>query len=227
LLFNATELPFCAREASGYLKGKLITPNDYCTRCQAVDEECGLHTDCSSGLCVEKTCVRKNILPGSKAIDIRQCFSGIFSKGICQASKNRCKQVGLHKGGCRCKKDGDCGGAGTCHGFVAGMIRDTMGTCEGTPPNALLCEGQRVKTDCCNNVECRWQPSEQASNDEALSGTCLPAGETAFPNRPICDWQYHQTRLNEGVVGGATRNNANSLLQSNEQTNNQNKIRKM
>ena len=189
----------------------------YCTRCKAVDEACGLHTDCSSGLCVENTCVRTNILPGQPALDIRQCFSGMFSKGHCQASKNRCTQKGPHKGGCPCKTDADCGGAGglggVCHGFEAGILFDTEGTCDGPPPNAL-CEGQRLKTDCCNNVECRWRPSELASNDEELSGTCLQAGETAFPNRPNCDWQYHQASLNDG--DGATPN-ANALLQSNEQ----------
>ena len=109
---------------------------------------------------------------------------------------------------------GGAGGlGGVCHGFEAGILFDTEGTCDGPPPNAL-CEGQRLKTDCCNNVECRWRPSELASNDEELSGTCLQAGKTAFPNRPNCDWQYHQASLNDG--DGATPN-ANALLQSNEQ----------
>jgi len=168
----------------------------YCMQCKELGEECGINSDCSTNLCVNKKCLATNVLPGQPCSKNKQCASQQCKANTCiVAVEDRCIQgsggnpgnMG-QKGGCRCETDKDCQGSasGKCEGYEPGWLFKKMGVCAGKAP-APLCSRHAKRALCCGNIECEWQPDAKAQRDSEFEGTCVISSTVIWPTRPVCD----------------------------------------
>ena len=182
----------------------------YCMQCKAVGDECGINSDCTTSLCHDKTCQPTNLVPGKSCTRNEMCAFGVCQGGVCTVvTPDRCEEKAQREwnlvggdegagggdvdmgamGGCRCKEDNDCKGGGTCRGFAAHFYGNTLGVCLGAPP-APLCARWGVRSHCCSNTECTWNPDTEAEPGDEHNGKCVRA-KAPWPVRHVCD-HHHQ-----------------------------------